>query len=144
MLNFLCATVRPFSLHQTLITATEIEQTHHLWRIGLRKWGLLKGHCTPAPSQCTLQMIELQLLQNHPWKALFKIKMPLRSAESTSVSIAPHDWSRRSSSAGRRRRRLRAATTGDLTPHGYCSFQVTKCDKKLTSVSLKIVLTLNF
>jgi len=37
----------------------------------------------------------------------------------------------------RRQRYLRAAATGDLMVRGYCSFQVTKCDKKLglTSVS---------
>jgi len=34
--------------------------------------------------------------------------------------------------------------TGDLTARGYCSFQVTKFDKKLTPVTQKIVLTLNF
>jgi len=74
----------------------------------------LKGRRTPAPSQCTLQMLGQRLLRNHPRKALFKINMPLWSAESTSVNTAPHDWSRRSSAAGRRRWRLRAAVTGDL------------------------------
>jgi len=89
-------------------------------------------------------MLEVRLLRNHRQKALFEIKTPLRSAKSTSASIAPHDWSRRSSAAGRRLRRLRAAANGDLTAHGYCSFQVTKCNKKLTSVSQQIVLTLHF
>jgi len=68
----------------------------------------------PAPSQYTLRMLEQRLLWNHPRKALFKIKTMLWSAESTSVSIAPHDWSPRASAAGRRRRRLWAAATGDL------------------------------
>jgi len=147
MLNFLCATERSFSRHQTLITAirsesestsTKIEQTRHLWRPGLRNWGLLKGHRMPAPSEYTLWMLELWLLQNHPRKALFKIKTPLWSAESTSANIAPRDWSRWASAAGRAgvvQRCLWAATTGDLTACGYCSFQVTKFDKKLTSVT---------
>jgi len=141
--------------HQTLITAgrsetestsTKIEQTRHLWRPGLcrSKWHLLKGRYVLAPSQCTMRMLELRLLRNHPRKALFKIKMSLWSAESTSVHIAPRDWSWRSSAAGRRRRPLRAAVTGDLTARGYCSFQVTKCNKKLISVSQKIALTLHF
>jgi len=103
--------------------------------IGLRNWGLLKGRRAPAPSQCTLWMLELRLLRNHPRKALFKIKTPLRSAELTSANIASHDLSWRASAASHRRRRLWAALTGDLTAHGYCSFQVTKFDKKLTSVT---------
>jgi len=121
----------------------KIEQTRHLWRPGLHKWCLLKGRRVPAPLQCcTLRMLEQRLMWNHPRKALFKIKMPLWSAESTSVSITPHDWGRRASATGwhrwcRRQRRLRAATTGDLTVRGYCSFQVTKCDKKVTSVSYR-------
>jgi len=36
-------------------------------------------------------MSELRLLQNHPRKALFKIKTPLWSAESTLANIAPRD-----------------------------------------------------
>ena len=79
--------------------------------------------------------LELRVLRNHPRRALFEMKTPLRSAESTSVNIAPHDWSWRASAVGRRRRRLRAAATGDLTARCYCSFQGTKCDKKLTSAS---------
>jgi len=59
-------------------------------------------------------MLEQRLLQNHPQKALFKIKTLLRSAESTSFSIAPHDWSWRASATGRHWRRLQAAATGDL------------------------------
>jgi len=58
--------------------------------------GAREGRHAPAPSQCTLQMLALGLLQNHCRKALVKIKAPLRirlwSAESTSVNIAPHDW----------------------------------------------------
>jgi len=46
--------------------------------------------------------------------------------------------------AGVSQRRLQATATGDLTARGYCSFQVTKCGKKLTSVSQQIVLTLCF
>jgi len=132
MLNFLCAIERSFS--------RSLSNTDHRSpireRINVNKKSDVQVYITeaswkgPAPSQCTLWMSELRLLWNHPRKALFKIKTPLWSAESTSVNIAPHDWSLLSSAAGRHRRRLWAAVTGDLTARGYCSFQVTKCDKK--------------
>jgi len=50
-------------------------QWRHLWHIGLCNWGLLKGCRAPAPSQCTLRMLELLLLRNHPWKVLFKTQL---------------------------------------------------------------------
>ena len=40
------------------------------------------------------------------------------------VNIAVHDWSRRASAAGRRRRRLRAAATGDLTAQNSYNFKL--------------------
>jgi len=148
MLNFLWATERSFSRS----TSNTDHRRPIRERINVKNWtntspltsrftwGLLKGRRMPAPSQCTLianlRMLKLRLLRNHHRiRALFEIKTSLWSAESTSVNIAPHDWSQRASAAGQRRRRLRATTTGDLTARGYCSFQVTKCDKKLTSVS---------
>ena len=136
--------------HQTLITtgwsdsesiSTKIEQTRHLWRPGLRNRGLLKSERAPRTCLIALHIANVRtmaILRNHPRKALFKIKTPLWSAESTSANIAPRGWSRRASAVVRRRRRLRAAATGDLTARGCCSFccfQLTKCDKKLTSVS---------
>jgi len=94
MLNFLCAIERSCSQHQTLITAgqSESESTSTntpplMYRFTF--WGPLKGRRTPAPSQYTLQMLELRLLRNHPRKALFKINTPLWSAELTSVSASP-------------------------------------------------------
>jgi len=105
MLNFLCAIQRSCSRHQTLITAgwsesESTQQIRHLWRPGLRN---------------IVNVRTIRLLQNHPRKALCKIKTPLWSAESTSAHISPYDWSRWASAAGRRLRRLRAAATCGIT-----------------------------
>ena len=118
-----------YGRHQILITAgrsesesttTKIEQTRHLWRPDLRIWGLLKGRCAPVPSQCTLiANVTTTATAKSPSKSVLEIKTPLWSAESTSVNIAPRGWSRRASAVVRRRRRLRAAATGDLTARGY-------------------------
>jgi len=79
-------------------TDPRLEQTCHLWLPGLRNWGLLKRERASHACLIAMHIANVRttaIMRNHPRKALFKIKTPLRSAESTAVNIAPHDWSRR-------------------------------------------------
>ena len=79
-----------------------------------------------APRACPIAVhianVRTTATAKSPWKSA------IWNQDAATVSIAPHDWSRRYCAAGRRQWRLRAAATGDLTASGYCSFQVTKCE----------------
>jgi len=76
-----CATERGFML-LLLCCNQQVTQNDSNWQIrfnkhvtsavGLRDWGLLKGHHAPAMSQCRLQMLQLGLLQNHRRKRCLK------------------------------------------------------------------------
>jgi len=143
MLNFLCAIECSFSwstsnidhrrpIRERINVNKNWTNTSPLWRPGLRNWSLLKGRRVPAASQCTLiaNVRTVATAQSPSKSAIWNQD----SARVGWVNLSQHRPAWLKPTVLCRWPSSTTPSTGDLTARGYCSFQETKCDKKLTSV----------